>query len=146
MAAGFKSQVSPSTSFASVYAAANQSTSNAISNLTTTVNNLGDTYVAKARLQTEVESIVKNDIGIQSFSAIALDSDVSAAESRMVSRYTTLDNTVGSLSTSLAGVNTKADANAAKLAALATWDGNTPTGYKYTSGLVTESNKDSAIA
>lgn len=124
MAAGFKSQASPSTSFASVYATGKQETSDAISALNTTIAGLGNTYVAKANLSTEVNTIVKEGLNVDSYSEVALQSDVNSAESRMSSKYDTLSGTVGTLSSNVASISTKANSNEAKISAITTTDGS----------------------
>lgn len=124
MAAGFKSQVNPSTSFASVYATGKQETSDAISTLNTTIAGLGNTYVAKANLSTEVNTIVKEGLNVNSYSEVALQSDVNSAESRMSSKYDTLNGTVGTLSSNVASISTKANSNEAKISAITTTDGS----------------------
>lgn len=56
LASGFASQADNNTTFADIYSAAQNNTSDAISNVHTEIQNLGNTYVAKASLVTEVQN------------------------------------------------------------------------------------------
>lgn len=73
LASGFASQADDNTTFADVYSAAQDNTSDAISNIHTEIENLDNTYVAKASLVTEVQnkaSQIRTAAGVYSKSQV----------------------------------------------------------------------------
>lgn len=136
MASGFASEANQNTSFANVYSSFKNATENGISALQTSVENIGNVYVAKSSLVSEIEN---NKAQIISTAGLATEVYADNAASQIFSR------TVGQTGKKVSALLTQSDEDHAKLTALTTWKDNTSF-VTSTAGLQTEAGLDNAVA
>lgn len=141
MYSGLKSSASANKSFNELYSAANSGDTTAIAGLRTDITNQLGNYVASTDLSSRVEGVLKSGAGVTSLANLAQKSDITSATTTLVNTYQ-----LAGLQTSLSGLQSKADANEARLDIVTKLgENNTYTYNKATldsavAGLMAESN------